>query len=220
MYRVNRYWQRFSLQLTLGSCLAIGGAIASCFDCAKAQIARSPSLGAENSIFIPGARFREFNVGVERKPDFFNPNSHIQNIALASNETGLITTKHSALLFNRIPVQAISQELIISVKFKQLPTTVNVLILQSLVCNSTAAGGSYPDQITLKVENENVWSYSMNAGDQVNLPPLYKIFKKKVYIELFAGSTSLGGKYIMNSGKGSLSFTKGQASYTLTYEVD
>ncbi|MBD0390639.1 MAG: hypothetical protein ICV54_30120 [Nostoc sp. C3-bin3] len=31
------------------------------------------------------------------------------------------------------------------------------LILQSLACDSTAAGGSSPDQIFLKVENQTVW---------------------------------------------------------------
>ncbi|MEH2244249.1 hypothetical protein [Nostoc sp.] len=91
------------------------------------------------------------------------------------------------------------------------------LILQSLVCNSTTAGGSSPDQISLRVENQIVWGYSMNAGVRDNLPALNEIFHTKVYIELFAGSTSLGGQFIWNDGNGLLPFTMGQASYTLTY---
>ena len=103
-----------------------------------------------------------------------------------------------------------------------IPSTQNaekVLILQSLVCNSTAAGGINTDQIFLKVEDQTVWSGSMNAGDNVNLP-VNDIFHKKVYVELFVGSTRLGGGYIIGSGKGSIPITKDSASYTLTYEVD
>ena len=92
------------------------------------------------------------------------------------------------------------------------------LILQSLVCNSTAAGGSSPDQISLKVQNQPVWQNSMKAGVQANLH-WEEVFHKKVYIELLAGSMSIGDGYIRDSGNSSFPFTNGQASYTLTYLI-
>lgn len=98
-------------------------------------------------------------------------------------------------------------------------TTKKVLILQSLVCNSTAAGGGSPDQISLKVQNQTVWNNpSMNAGFQANLH-CNQDFHSKVDIELFVGFTSLGRETVSNSGDSPLPFTKGQASYTLTYLI-
>lgn len=116
-------------------------------------------------------------------------------------------------------IQAISKKLLYPIHDpgSEAVSRDKTLILKSLVCNSTTAGGSSPDQISLRVENQIVWNYSMNAGVQANLPALNEIFHKKVYIELFAGSTSLGGQFIWNGGNGLLVFTMGQASYTLTY---
>ncbi|WP_375514622.1 hypothetical protein [uncultured Nostoc sp.] len=119
MYRLNRFWWRFSLQLLLVCCLAIGGAfgadvsqaLASSGDYALMQSAPNTTQEADSSIFIPEARFKEFNVAVKGKPDFFNSNAHIQNISLAPNETELITAKHSSFLLSQIPVQAISKKL-------------------------------------------------------------------------------------------------------------
>ena len=96
--------------------------------------------------------------------------------------------------------------------------TRKVLILQSLVCNSTAAGGSSPDQISLKVEDQTVCENSMKARDEAKLD-WKKVFHKKVYIELFAGSMRINDGYIRDSGNRSLPFTNGQASYTLTYLI-
>jgi hypothetical protein len=94
-----------------------------------------------------------------------------------------------------------------------------VLILESLVCISTAAGGSSPDQISLKVANQTVWENSMNAGDKANLV-WSQDFHQKVYIQLLAGeSGKISDGYIRDSGNESFPLTNGQASYTLTYEI-
>ncbi|MBD0390640.1 MAG: hypothetical protein ICV54_30125 [Nostoc sp. C3-bin3] len=59
----------------------------------------------------------------------------------------------------------------------------------------------------------------MNAVVHRILPDLEKVFHKKVYIELLAGSMRIDDRYIWKSGNGSLPFTNGQASYTLTYQI-
>ncbi len=138
------------------------------------------------------------------------------NFALA--QIALNTTQEAESSFF-IPVDKFDQFDLFSIpKIPQVQSTEEVLILQSLVCNSTGAGGTNTDQIFLKVEDQTVWSGSMNPGDNVNLSPAKEMFHKKVYIELSAGSTRRGG-YIISSGKGSFSITNGSASYTLTYEV-
>jgi filamentous hemagglutinin family protein len=102
-------------QLKLICFLGIFGAIASDFDCAKAQIEPDDSLGSERSVVTPldpdlpadeidggairGANlfhsFREFNVTQGRAAYFFSPNPEIQNIlarVTGSNRSEILGT--------------------------------------------------------------------------------------------------------------------------------
>lgn len=100
--------------------------------------------------------------------------------------------------------------------------TDKVLILQSLVCNSTAAGGDNPDQISLILQgnDENSWNSLMSPGQHASLLHWNQNFHSTADIELFAGSTKLGRETVSNSGDSPLPFTKGKASYTLTFLVN
>ncbi|BBD67877.1 hypothetical protein NIES4072_48220 [Nostoc commune NIES-4072] len=100
--------------------------------------------------------------------------------------------------------------------------TEKVLILQSLVCNSTAAGGDNPDQISLIIQgnDENSLNFLMFPKQHVPLAPWSQNFHSTADIELFAGSKRLGRETVSNSGDSPLSFTKRKASYTLTFLVN
>ena len=104
------------------------------------------------------------------------------------------------------------------------PSPDKVLVLKSLVCNSTLAGGSQTDQISLRVDNKTVGNspFPMNAGDDHPFPSSFEeAFHQTVTVELFAEEMKLGSQFIMDeSGTSQLSFDRVHpANYILTYEV-
>lgn len=104
----------------------------------------------------------------------------------------------------------------------QVPPSNNVLQPISLTCNSTAAGGANPDLISLYIDKGLVWgSANMNAGMIVDLSAVPGIdFHKKVRVELYDQSKKLGAAQISSTGNGTIRFMYGNASYTLTYQID
>lgn len=105
---------------------------------------------------------------------------------------------------------------------RHVPPSNNVLQQMSLRCDSTAAGGTNPDQISLYINKELVWGPAyMSAGTIANLAAVPRIsFHKKVRVELHDQSKKLGSAHVSFSGNGTLQFMYGNANYTLTYQVD
>jgi len=98
------------------------------------------------------------------------------------------------------------------------------LVVQSLHCHSTDAGGTNPDQVSLYVKNQLVWGlFPMSAGTQVDLTTVEgTLFKNTVPIKIHAGSKVLGPRNISSVPGGesnSITFTNVTASYTLTYQT-
>ncbi len=126
---------------------------------------------------------------------------------------GAIATGYCALDLNTPVVVAALQ---------RAPSSNNVLQPISLRCDSTAAGGTNPDQISLYADNKLVWGpASMNAGMIADLAAVPGItFHKKVRVELHDQSKKLGSAHVSSTGNGYLQFMYGNANYTLTYQVD
>ncbi len=98
----------------------------------------------------------------------------------------------------------------------------NALQPISLRCDSTVAGGTNPDKISLYITNKLVWGpANMKAGMIAKLTAVPGIpFHRKVRIELYDQSKKLGSAHISSTGNGTLQFMYGNANYTLTYQVD
>ena len=129
---------------------------------------------------------------------------------------GAIATGYCALDLNTPVVEAKPV-----VPLRQVPPPNNVLQSISLRCDSTAAGGTNPDQISLYVGNKLVWGPAiMNAGMIADLAAVPGIpFHKKVRVELHDQSKKLGSAHVSSTGNGVLQFMYGSANYTLTYQV-
>lgn len=129
---------------------------------------------------------------------------------------GAIATGYCALDLNTPVVEAKPV-----VPLRQVPPPNNVLQSISLRCDSTAAGGTNPDQISLYVGNKLVWGPAiMNAGMIADLAAVPGIpFHKKVHVELRDQSKKLGSAHVSSTGNGVLQFMYGSANYTLTYQV-
>lgn len=99
-----------------------------------------------------------------------------------------------------------------------------ILLVQSLQCHSTDAGGTNPDQVSLYVKNQLVWDSSpMSTGDIADLTTVGgTVFKNTVSVKLVIGSKHLGPVNFSSVPGGepvSEIFTSGTASYTLTYQT-
>lgn len=103
------------------------------------------------------------------------------------------------------------------------PPSLNALVLKSLVCNSTLAGGSVCDQISLIVQGQAGeqyrWSSTMCAGNHVPLSGSVN-FNDKAFIEIDIGSTKIGPYPVSNNGDSSQQFQDGEADYILRYQVN
>jgi hypothetical protein len=130
--------------------------------------------------------------------------------------SGAIATGYCALALNTPVVKA--KPIVLQ---PPVAESNNVLQLRSLRCDSTAAGGTNPDQISLFIENNRVWGPAiMNAGMIADLAAVPGIdFHKKVRVELRDQSKSLDWQHIPSTGGGTLQFMVGSANYTLTYQV-
>jgi hypothetical protein len=124
---------------------------------------------------------------------------------------GAIATGYCALDLNT-PV-VVAEQLV--------PESNNVLQPISLRCDSTAAGGTNPDQISLYINKQLVRGPTdMNAGMIADLAAVPGItFHKKVRVELHDQSKKLGSAHVSSTGNGTLQFMYGNANYTLTYQV-
>lgn len=125
---------------------------------------------------------------------------------------GAIATGYCALDLNTAVVVA---------KQQFVPESNNVLKPISLRCDSTAGGGTNPDQISLYINKKLVRGPAdMNAGMIADLVAVPEIpFHKKAHVELHDQSKKLGSAHVSSTGNGTLQFMYGNANYTLTYEV-
>lgn len=128
------------------------------------------------------------------------------------------STGYCALALNAPVVEA---AYMVPVQQESVPSSNNVLQLISLRCDSTAAGGTNPDKISLYIENQLVWGPAdMNAGMIAGITFVPGIpFHKKVRVELHDQSKKLGSAHVSSTGNGKLSFMRGNANYTLTYRI-
>ena len=93
----------------------------------------------------------------------------------------------------------------------------SILVVQSLQCHSTDAGGTNPDQVSLYINNQLVWGPSpMSAEDTADLTTVRgTVFKNTVRVKLVIGSKHLGPVNFSSGSGGSIPFINGTASYTL-----
>lgn len=218
----------------------VSQALASSRDYALMQSAPNTTQEADSSIFIPEARFKDFNVAVKGKPDFFNSNAHIQNISLAPNETELITAKHSSFLLSQIPVQAISKKLprtndglknddsqcvpCLTCKsngcLRDSPYPCQTLSLTSLKCISTYNGGNTSDKVSFGGGIVCNVPSSMKNGDSCCFSDGSLIVNKPVDVKLdIVGHGTIATKRLFQTPHGVVHFKsgKGQANYELQY---
>ncbi|MBN4006703.1 hypothetical protein [Nostoc sp. LPT] len=95
-----------------------------------------------------------------------------------------------------------------------------VLVLKSLVCNSTLAGENNPDHVLLKVQGDIVWEWSSDMyATKTALLSGSVNFDDIAFIEIDIGSTKIGPYAVSNNRDSPQRFQEGKADYILLYQV-